>query len=161
MDSVSEARLQLVCPTLADKIHQMADILALDNPPIHFRVTQGLRTWQEQGMLYAQGRSTPGKIVTNAGPGDSWHNFGCGVDVAPFLSDTNVIDWNIEHPIWQRMIAVGVSLGLTTGSTFRTFPDYPHFQLTGSWPESPNAEVRSVFHEAGMQQLWREGGLIT
>lgn len=159
MDAVSEARLQMVCPPLASKIGQMAEMLSLDNPPITFRVTQGLRTWQEQLVLYSQGRSTPGKIVTNAEPGESWHNFGCAVDLAPFLPQGGM-DWNVNHPVWQRMIAVGESLGLTTGAKFRTFPDYPHFQLTGSWPETPDAEVRTVFQDSNMQQLWREGGLI-
>ncbi|MGN7308723.1 M15 family metallopeptidase, partial [Bacillus subtilis] len=36
-------------------------------------ITQGLRTVAEQDALYAQGRSKPGKVVTNARGGYSYH----------------------------------------------------------------------------------------
>src|SRR5690348_15494967 len=38
-------------------------------------VTSGSRTYAEQNALYAQGRTKPGNIVTNARGGYSWHNF--------------------------------------------------------------------------------------
>ncbi len=45
------------------------------------RVAQGYRTWAEQDALYAQGRTTPGPIVTWARGGESMHNLGLDVDV--------------------------------------------------------------------------------
>src|SRR5881397_2564020 len=42
---------------------------------ITIRVISGLRTYDEQNDLYAQGRTEPGKIVTNARGGYSNHNF--------------------------------------------------------------------------------------
>jgi|SRR5882672_5792105 len=158
MDSVSEARLGVVHPLLARKIRQMADIIGLDRPPVTLRVTQGLRTWGEQAQLYAQGRSAPGRIVTNAEPGHSWHNFGLAVDVAPFGLDGQP-DWNTSHPIWQRLVEVGTGLGLVAGAKFRSFPDYPHFQLTGKLPESPDTGVREAFGQSGIQAIWQETGL--
>lgn len=151
MDSVSEARLASVCPQLADKIRQMATMLATEN--IVIRVTQGLRTWDEQQALYNQGRTTPGKIVTNAQPGYSYHNFGLAVDCVIMNSD-NLPDWNSTHPAWKRMISVGESLGLVSGSEWRTFPDFPHFQLTGVLPVSPNNMVRELYKDSGMQAVW-------
>jgi peptidoglycan LD-endopeptidase CwlK len=156
MDSVSEARLQLVNPTLAAKIRQMADILAGES--ITFRVTEGLRSWAEQAKLYAQGRTAPGAIVTNAQPGHSYHQFGLAVDVAPFAAD-GAIDWNVNHPVWKRLVEVGTSLGLTSGSQFHTITDWPHFQLTGTLPESPTDSVRQTFLEAGMEAVWTEAGV--
>ena len=44
------------------------------------RITQGLRTIAEQDALYAKGRTTPGKKVTNAKGGQSVHNYGFAVD---------------------------------------------------------------------------------
>lgn len=154
MDAVSEARLELICPALAAKIRQMADMLKDEFP---FRVTQGLRSWDEQAKLYAQGRTAPGKIVTNAPPGHSYHNFGLAVDVVP-MTELGP-DWNLSHPQWQRLVAVGTSLGLTAGAGFRTFPDYPHFQLTGSLPISPDDEVRQCFLDGGMVAVWKQAGL--
>src|ERR1019366_5531638 len=84
MDNASEERLQLVCPQLADKVRQMAENLANQN--IDIRVTQGLRTYAEQDALYAQGRTTPGRIVTNAKGGYSYHCFGLAIDCAPSLN---------------------------------------------------------------------------
>lgn len=156
MDSISEARLQLVCPTLALKIVTLSVMLADEN--IIFRVTQGLRTWSDQDALYQQGRTTPGKIVTNAPAGLSWHNFGLAVDLVPL---DPLPDWDISHPIWRRLIAAGESLGLYSGDEFTHFKDEPHMQLTGRFPVSPNDEVRQIFREAGMESVWREAGLIT
>lgn len=159
MDSVSEARLQLVCPALADKVHTLATMLADEN--IVFRVTQGLRAWNDQDKLYQQGRTTPGPIVTNAPAGHSWHEFGMAVDVVP--DDPTVAgfqcDWNTSHPAWDRLIAVGESLGLFSGSEFVHIKDEPHFQLTGTFPVSPNDEVRQIFKDQGMEAIWIEAGL--
>lgn len=154
MDPVSEARLELICPALAIKVRQMAEMLADE---FKFRVTHGLRSWDEQAKLYAQGRTMPGAIVTNAQPGHSWHNFGLAVDVVP-MTDLGA-DWNLSHPQWQRLVAVGTTLGLVAGAQFRTFPDFPHFQLTGSLPISPNDEVRQIFLDGGMVAIWKHAGL--
>jgi hypothetical protein len=161
MDSVSNQRLSFVCPSLSSKIGQMSEVLAPDNPPVYFRVTEGLRTWAEQAQLWAQGRTAPGTIVTDAAPGYSWHNFGCAVDLVPMI-DLGP-DWNITHPVWQRMMAVGDSLGLVhvdIKTRLGAHRDYPHFQMTGTWPTVPDEQVRTVFTDKGMQELWREGGLI-
>ena len=158
MDTISEERLSQVHPMLAMKIRQMADILASDDPPTTLRVTQGLRTWSEQAVLYAQGRSAPGRVVTNAEPGSSWHNFGLAVDVVP-LDLQHLPDWNTSHPIWQRIVSVGTGLGLVAGAQFRTFVDYPHFQLTGKWPASPDLEVRETYGQSGIGGIWNNSGL--
>ena len=154
MDAVSEQRLALVCPALAAKIRQMADILLEQD--IQLRVTQGLRSWNEQAKLYEQGRTTPGKIVTNAAPGHSWHNFGLACDCLP-LGAVGV-DWNSSHPQWKLMEDIGSSLGLTVGAKFRTFPDAPHFQLEGKLSVSPDEETRQIFTQGGMLAVWEAAG---
>lgn len=126
--------------------------IQLEAEGIVIRVTQSLRPWATQEALYAQGRTAPGSIVTNAEPGFSWHNFGLAVDVAPF--DGALPDWNITHPVWQRLVSVGDSLGLLSGAEWRTFPDWPHFQLTGRFPVTPDDEVRYLFKEGGLQAVW-------
>lgn len=155
LDTVSEARLQLINGRLARVVGQMAEVLEREN--VTFRVTQALRSWAEQDKLYAEGRSAPGKIVTLAPGGHSWHNFGMAVDLA--IIEKGQIDWNAEHPAWKRMIQVGEMLGLLSGSRFRTFPDNPHFQLTGRFPISPDDETRVIFKHVGMEGVWVEAGL--
>lgn len=154
MDTISTARLSLVCPKLSDLIKQLDSSLAQEG--ISIRVVQGLRTWNEQAALYAQGRTAPGKVVTQAPPGHSWHNFGMAVDVVPMPNGQP--DWNLGHPAWQRIVALGESLGLTSGSKF-SHPDWPHLQLTGKFPVSPTDEVRQLFRDAGMEAIWQEAGI--
>lgn len=161
MDTISGARLQLVCPALSDKIYQLAAML--EDEGIVFRVTQGLRSWNDQDKLYQQGRTTPGPIVTDAPAGYSWHEFGLAVDVSPFDA-AGKPEWNetdpVWGPIWRRLISVGESLGMYSGNEFVHCPkDDPHFQLTGTFPVSPNDEARQIFQNAGMEAVWKEAGL--
>jgi len=46
-------------------------------------VYEGFRSLQRQKELYAIGRSLPGKIVTNADVGQSFHNYGMAIDWVP------------------------------------------------------------------------------
>lgn len=156
MDAASEARLQNVLPQLADRIRRMADMLAQEG--IAIRVVQALRTWAEQDALYAQGRTAPGKIVTNCRGGQSYHNFGLAVDCAPSKNGPGQPfdpDWNEQNPSWQRMVTVGQSMGLDCGATWRTFKDVPHFQLTGRFPEGePSPEMVQLFENGGTNAVW-------
>ena len=161
MDPISEKRLVEVHPKLAEKVRSMAELLELEN--INIRVVEGLRSWKEQAALYAEGRDADGNIVkpkevvTHAKPGTSWHNFGLAIDVAPF--DLGIPDWNSSHPAWKRIVEVGESVGLVSGSKWRSFPDYPHFQLTGQLPVSPDDAVRAAYETGGMSAVWDDSGI--
>ena len=46
-------------------------------------------------------------------------------------------------------------LGLDSGATWRTFKDFPHFQLTGNFPEgAPNENLKTIFAGGGLQAVW-------
>lgn len=165
MDNISEARLQELYPPLADKARQGADILSGEG--IVIRVTQGLRSWSQQHSLWLQGRDPAGnvvdkrKVVTNADGGHSWHNLGLAFDVCP--DDPTLAgfqaDWDLAHPAWKRIVEVYKGLGLDSGATWRTFKDWPHFQMTGRFPEgAPDGECRQLFRDGGMQAVWAELG---
>lgn len=153
MNQISQERLKLVYPRLADKINQLSTRLAVEG--IYIAVVQGLRTIAEQQAIFEQGRSAPGKIVTNAPGGHSWHNFGLSVDCAIENPDCS-IDWNANHPQWKRMEQIGVSLGMTSGANWVRIVDAPHFQLTGRFPENaPTDEVRELI-KSGIDSVWAE-----
>ena len=78
------------------------------------RVTQGLRTYAEQDALYAQGRTTPGPIVTNARGGQSYHNFGLAIDVAPVQGGRA----NPRAYPSSRTVGIGKGLGFSWGGDF-------------------------------------------
>lgn len=150
MDAISEARLGEVHPKLSELMHRMAEMLKLEGIDIH--ITQALRTWVDQDLLYEQGRTRTGKVVTNAKGGESYHNFGLAVDVCPFTA-TGTPLWDEKLDCWRRIPEAGESLGLFPGAKFSK-PDLPHFQLTGRFPESPNDELRSIFFNHGIQGVW-------
>lgn len=56
------------------------------------RIISGTRTFDEQNKLYAQGRTSPGNVVTNARAGYSNHNFGIAWDVGIFNEKGDYID---------------------------------------------------------------------
>jgi len=61
----------------------------------------GRRTMEEQTALYSLGRSAPGRIVTKARAGESFHNHGLAFDWVPLKiwtknPDLYVADWNDE-----------------------------------------------------------------
>lgn len=177
MNAASVARLQEINPFVASKAQQMSDMLGLDPQPITLVISRGLASWADQDALYAIGRTVPGHpcthdgivrpigtcaehpmglTVTNAKGGESWHNLGCAFDAEPEIID-GVIDWNASHPQWQRMIAVGESLGLTSGSTWVHLVDTPHWQYTGRFPEdAPDDEARQIWQDQGAAAFWRE-----
>ena len=96
---------------------------------ITIKVISGLRTYAEQDELYAQGRTKPGKKVTNAQGGHSNHNFGIAFDIGVF-EGTKFIE---ESPAYKAVGALGMDLGLEWGGNWKTIEDQPHFQLRPNW----------------------------
>lgn len=92
-------------------------------------IISGLRSFQEQDALYAQGRTSPGNIVTNARAGHSVHNFGLAFDVGIFEGSRFLG----ESPQYKAVGALGLELGLEWGGNWRTIVDEPHFQLRPLW----------------------------
>lgn len=94
---------------------------------IELRVTSAHRDCAEQNELYAQGRTKPGKIVTNAICGKSAHNYRRSVDVVEFKDGKPL--W--ENPRWEYIGQLGESVGLEWGGRWKSFKDRPHFQDLG------------------------------
>ena len=104
---------------------------------IDILVTCTYRSPAEQADLYAQGRTAPGKIVTNAKPGESKHNAKLpdgsagsqAFDVVPLRFGKPV--WDETDPLWDQIGAIGIGLGLEWAGHWEHFKEYPHFQLPG------------------------------
>lgn len=98
-------------------------------------VVQALRPFEEQEALYAQGRTKPGNIVTNARPGLSYHQYGLAVDYALILADGKTISWdfnkdydNDNTPDFMEIVQVHSEYGWKWGGTFKSIVDKPHFE---------------------------------
>lgn len=154
--ATSEARLAEVHPELARRVRQLDQLL----PSLSLQVTQGVRTWAEQNELYAQGRTAPGDIVTNAKGGESAHNFGYAVDLVPEEITPGDPDWKLNHPAWKSLLSTAPTAGLAEGACWKHAPDNPHFYLD-ELPANPTDEMRSLFTEGGLQNVWSSFPLLT
>jgi peptidoglycan L-alanyl-D-glutamate endopeptidase CwlK len=96
---------------------------------IDLLITSTYRDNESQNALFAQGRTAPGKIVTNAKAGQSWHNFRCAVDVVPLVNGKPV--WDGDDPIWAKVGALGKQAGLEWAGDWKKFKEMAHFQYTG------------------------------
>lgn len=96
---------------------------------IDLLVTCTYRDGQAQDALYAQGRTAPGSIVTNARAGESWHQYRVALDVVPLRGGKPV--WNTsgeDGRLWKRVGEIGESCGLEWAGRWTTFREFPHFQ---------------------------------
>lgn len=108
---------------------------------IYAQISAGYRSMDEQAALYGQGRlyySYRGKNysnlakpkVTNAKPGQSFHNFGVAIDYFIVTDDGKTALWTINTK-WRRVAAIGKELGFKWGGDWTGFKDYPHLEMTG------------------------------
>lgn len=145
--TLNAQRLARVHPRLAQLGLRMIDLCA--QAGVAVLITQGLRTVQEQDDLYAQGRSKPGKIVTHAKGGQSWHNFGLAFDIV-VLDAVGKAEWDTAHPGWKEAAKIGKSLGLEWGGDWKGFKDLPHFQLVNGLTL---AKCRELLPK-GLEKIW-------
>lgn len=115
-----------------------AHIAACAVAGIQLIITSTYRDEAEQAALYAQGRTTPGRIVTRAKPGQSMHNYRLAYDVVPLRNGKPV--WGTTAPedkaLWLKVGELGVAQGLEWAGNWKKFREYPHFQYTGGHPLS-------------------------
>lgn len=142
-DQVSLDRIELAHPAVRQNLRELYDEIcdSLTGRAI-CRIAYTLRTDAEQAALYAKGRTAPGKIVTNAKPGWSWHNWALAFDIV-LIKDTNgdgtfdKASWETNVDFdgdgkaeWAEIVHLAKAFGWEWGGDFKSFPDYPHFQKT-------------------------------
>ena len=145
----NERRLSTVHPVLAIRGRALIELCA--HAGLALLVTQALRTWKQQDELYAKGRTKPGKKVTNAKGGQSYHNFGLAFDIVVLDSAARPV-WDDSHPGWALAGKLGGSVGLEWGGSWTRFKDRPHFQYTGGLKLS---ECRKLYNEGGTKAMWQ------
>jgi peptidoglycan LD-endopeptidase CwlK len=99
---------------------------------ITIEVISGLRSWAQQAALYAQGRTKPGRIVTKARPGSSWHNYGLAIDLGLFARGKYLDESAPARAakIYRELGALAASMGIEWAGNWKSFPEGPHFQWT-------------------------------
>ena len=130
-DDLASARSEKVIGKLHPRVQAYARALYFKarEHGLTIQIISGLRSYAEQDALYAQGRTEPGNVVTNARAGHSNHNFGIAFDVGLFERN----EYLGESPMYKAVGALGEELGLEWGGNWRTLVDQPHFQLRPAW----------------------------
>lgn len=146
MNQASERRLQRLHPALTAAIRALVG--DLERRAMTFEVVQGLRTFAEQDALYAQGRTAPGPIVTQARGGESNHNYGLAADLCPFVDGRP--DWNAPIKVWAALGTAAEARGLEWGGSWKKFLDKPHVQL----PAMTVAECQRCYADGGLEAVW-------
>ena len=151
MNARSEGVLAQVDPDLATKIRTAADAMAAEGT--FLLAVSGLRTAAQQDALYAQGRTKPGHIVTNARAGFSMHNYGLAVDVVPYLSGrSGALNWDVNTPQFQAMVAALKAQGLVWGGDWTSFKDFDHFQMP-TVPVTPDPAMLADYSDGSLDAL--------
>lgn len=116
---------------------------------IYVLFSDGYRSHAEQNALYAQGRTKPGQIVTNAKGGQSLHNYGLALDMFITNKEGTTATWSTNK--LREVAQIAKSLGFEWGGDWTGFKDYPHIQMTGGLTLSqlqagkkPNIKLKNV-----------------
>lgn len=112
---------------------------AIKYSPIYFTLTDGVRTIKQQQELYASGRTRPGPIVTyvdgiqkksNHQPKEDGYGHAvdmyANIDGCIKLNDINSLKIIAEH---VKKTAMELDIPISWGGDWKSFKDYPHFEL--------------------------------
>lgn len=135
IDTPTQQKIALLHPHLRDEATSLIiNANAVLKNYSHVRIVQSLRTFAEQNAIYAQGRTTPGHIVTNAKGGQSLHNYGVAFDFCLITSAGT--SWDIHKDLdkdgvadWIEVVNVFRASGWEWGGLWK-FVDDPHLQKT-------------------------------
>lgn len=118
----------------ADRLTKFFKFLA--EKGFNFEIVQGLRTASQQLAIYRQGRDTPGKIITKAKPGQSYHEYGFAVDVYPFINNKRN---DTSDKAWDHFRALATYCGQFNINSGSKWDDWYHLE--------DNIELNELRHE--------------
>lgn len=147
IDRKNEAHLAKVAPTLQRRGRSF--IAAANAAGVTVQIVQGFRTFAEQDALYAQGRTKPGKPVTNARGGQSLHNYGLAIDAC--VIKNGKITWDEKE--YRQFGEFAKTADLEWGGDWKTFKDLPHVQIKSL----PSYKViLEVYKKEGLSEVWKQ-----
>lgn len=120
--------------------------LAEDNG-IHLKVVSTLRTCADQAEIYAQGRTKPGPVVSNAPGCRSWHVFGRAVDV--LIVNSNGSLQMQADPRYEVLGDIAEGIGFVWGGRFNDpghFEYHPGIKIGDLCPDPSDCEMAVAKH---------------
>jgi peptidoglycan L-alanyl-D-glutamate endopeptidase CwlK len=136
-DAITLQRIQKLHPAVRQEATEIYEkICAALTGKAYCRFTHTLRTIKEQDALYAQGRTAPGKKVTWARGGESFHNYGLAIDICLIVNKKEA-SWDTKTDFdsdtiadWMEVVRIFKIYGWEWGGDWKNKPDRPHFQKT-------------------------------
>lgn len=121
-------------------------------------ITQTLRTREEQDALYAQGRTTPGAIVTNARWPNGAHCWGVALD---FCRNVRGREYDDSDGFFRRVAEIGKKHGLAWGGDWKNFVDKPHLELAEFMPGGSAAWlIKTYGSPEKFMAAWEEEDMV-
>lgn len=128
-------------PPFKDLINKL--LLECHTKGVMLYVFEAFRSMDRQALLYSQGRTTPGKIITNADKGLSLHNYGVAVDLV-FDGKAGLPgiqwDWGPDYKPLGEIIK-----------------SYKTLEWAGTWKrmrESPHVQLRLPYTAVQLKSIW-------
>ena len=131
--------IQYLIPEAQEAATELVAVCA--DAGLSIKLTDSFRTKDEQDALYAQGRTTPGEIVTSCRYPDSLHNWGCAFD---FCRNVKGCEYDDSDGFFESVGAIAQGLGLVWGGSFKK-PDRPHVQLALYAPDRTAALLKTSY----------------
>lgn len=146
-------------PRLQAKAKELISICASQG--IHIKIGECFRTVAEQDALYAQGRTKPGPIVTNA-RGSSYssqHQWGIAFDFYLNMDvdgDGKTTDdaFNDTTRLFEKVGNIAVSIGLGWGGNWVSIIDKPHIYLP-EWGSGTGMLKQQFKTPDNFKKTWR------
>lgn len=136
-DNVTNQRIATLHPLIQNVVTKC--INECEQLGFKVRVSEALRSIDEQNALYGKGRTAdqlkkvgvperfaiPNEaIVTKAYGGQGFHNYGLAIDIVTIVNKQAVFIPD------AKIVSVFKKYGFTWGGDFKSFTDKPHFELT-------------------------------
>lgn len=150
LDAKTKKLLADIYPDLATRWIRVAEDLFRIHD-VKIRVTDALRSAEDQADRYAQGRTAPGQIVTYSRPGDSFHLYGLALDSCFMGADPYLDHDPNAETLWREYGRFAAAHGLTWGGSWSRFVDRPHVQLTYGLLQP---EVKELYAHKGIPSVW-------
>jgi peptidoglycan L-alanyl-D-glutamate endopeptidase CwlK len=142
-DTRSESNIMTLIPKAQIEARKFLQLCRVNSNNNEVRIISGTRTYEEQDELFAQGRTKPGKIVTNARGGQSNHNFGIAWDIGLF-DNGSYNENDDDYIVLAHTVLPGLN-SLEWGGNWHSFKDFPHYQLKAV--SESVAAIRQLFEE--------------
>lgn len=158
LSELEEKKLSELYAPFAARIRNF--IIKARQESLNVSIFEGYRSFERQKDLYQKGRDLTGKIidqrkiVTNAPPGFSFHNYGLACDIVFDGSDSKPgfqWSWSDTHE-WKKLAQLGKDeFGLEPAYFWKSFPEAPHYQCSYGLQVH---ELLLLYNSGGLKAVW-------